>query len=708
MLGYLLRHPKSQVFAALFYSFIIYVLFFYKVFTPNFGFWGSDMVTQYYPVRVYLRDAVLNDHTFPFWSEKIFSGFPMHADMENSYLNPINVLSILLLGPMLSYKFLHLATYLIGSLFFYLLLKRKGVNLLGFMVANTAFYFGFFMLNHQVHLSIMMIAYITPLHFYLLDKFIYDNKLKYIVFQALAMANIIYWGHIQFVLIMILGLGVYALSHLNLLKIKKLLLYFVITGVLSFVFSAPLLVSNFELFKDGYRDGGVSALQGSLMPNASLVTIYPFLFKTWNNFIGPNIGYRFTYTEMYIYIGISLFSLSLLSFIFQKRDPIYYFGYFTLWLFIVLSMMQFEKFIYLDKLPLISLFRYWVRSVFILSFALSLLVGRFVSMVEFEFNIKKILTGFGLMILPFIYLYTLFLVNQTPEVIGMTEYLKTPLSKIDPQNFKYWIFFFIATLVLGIFHLWLNFRKKIIWAYGASILLVFLVLGDLYFFSKDVTNNRILSIKESDRSVKVPEYFHNRRAIVRSGLVGNQYLFIDSWSPFGYSNFVKNDYMSLLLESNIDNYKHIINRTSKNYQDVKDYRKLGIISSYQPKDNPLDTILIDLDTAPVSDLIKSYDGNVSELSRSEYGKFSFNFSSQKSGEVATFIKSDNGFRLFINGKDETSTLDKSDVFMRFNLPSGNHLVEIIYVPTDFYLGVFITLFGSFSLLIFWKKINSFI
>lgn len=319
MLGKLLANPKYQTILAVFLSFITYCLFFYKVFYPNYGFWGSDMVTQYYPVRVYLREAVLNDFQFPFWSEKIFSGFPMHADMENSYLNPINVLSILFFGPMLSYKLLHLATYLVGSLFFYLLLKRKGINLLGFLFANTAFYFAFFMLNHQVHLSIVMIAYITPLHFYLLDKYIYENKLKYIIFQSLAIANIVYWGHIQFVLIMLLGLGVYALSHISILKFKKLFIYFLIAGIFSFVFSAPLLISNYELFKDGYRDGGVSALQGSLMPNASLVAIYPFLFKTFDNFIGPNIGYRFTYTEIYVYAGISLFIIFLFSFVFQKK-----------------------------------------------------------------------------------------------------------------------------------------------------------------------------------------------------------------------------------------------------------------------------------------------------------------------------------------------------------------------------------------------------
>ena len=181
----------------------MYVVFFYKVFSPNFGFWGSDMVTEYYPVRAYLREIILTQHRFPFWSERIFSGTPIYADMENSYLNVFNVIGILFFGPMLSYKIIHILCYLIGSISIYLLLKRKNVNMLGFAVANLAYYFCFFMLNHQVHLSVILITYLAPLHFLLLDIFIEKKQLKYIVFQALALADAVYWGHIQFPLIII-------------------------------------------------------------------------------------------------------------------------------------------------------------------------------------------------------------------------------------------------------------------------------------------------------------------------------------------------------------------------------------------------------------------------------------------------------------------------------------------------------------------------
>lgn len=367
-------------------------------------------------------------------------------------------------------------------------------------------------------------------------------------------------------------------------------------------------------------------------------------------------------------------------------------------------MLQFEKFIYLDKLPLISLFRYWVRSIFILSFALSLLGARLISSINLEFNLSKNLKNMFLILLPFIYLYLLILINQTPEVLGMSEYLKKSLSKIDPGNYYIWLSILIVTVIFS-FVLLLLIRFKKSWSYFASILIVLMSFFDFYYFSKDVISHRLIYISETEERVKVPEYFHDRRAVVRSGLVGNQYLFIDSWSPFGYSNFVKNDYMNLLIDSNIDNYKHIIKKSSKTYEDVKLYRNLGIISSYQPKEDSANSVLIDLDTSPTSDLIKKYDGKVSLISKSEYGKFSFNFSGNQDSVVETYIKSDNGFRLKINGVDKTFLLDKSNVFMNFKLPSGDNTVEIYYLPSDFYLGLFITILGSILLKVFWKKLS---
>ena len=72
-----------------------YVLFYGPFLTATHYFWGSDAQIEYVPARAYLYDQIVNHHTFPFWTERMYSGFPIYADLENSYLNPVNVGSIL-------------------------------------------------------------------------------------------------------------------------------------------------------------------------------------------------------------------------------------------------------------------------------------------------------------------------------------------------------------------------------------------------------------------------------------------------------------------------------------------------------------------------------------------------------------------------------------------------------------------------------------
>ena len=680
-----------ELILALVLALLTYILFFNKVFSSSYGFWGSDMVTQYYPMRVLFYDAVLKGHYFPFWSEKLFSGFPIYADMENSYLNPFNVLGILIFGPMLSYKVLHLASYLIGSAFLYLLLKRKGVNVWGFFLANTVFYFGFFMLNHQVHQNIMMTVYLTPLHFYLLDKFIFDKKFKYIILQALALANIIFWGHIQFVLIMLIGLFLYSISHLTEISIKKLLVYFALTGVFSFLFSAPLLLPNYSLYQNSYRDGGVSALQGSLMPNAAGVTFYPFLFGTWDKFVGPNVGFRFTYTEIYTYVGISFLIFSGFALIFSKKDSLYKFAYLSLWFFILVAFAQYQEFIYLNKLPIISLFRYWVRFIFIVSFALGILVSRFASEINIPFTRKSILNGLLLLIAPIAYIIFIAYLGQSVGISSMSGYLKeTDFNKLDPLNFKYWTIILSSSILLGIVHLILNF-KKFKWINYAVIIFSALTLFDLFYFSKDVVSHRLLKLSIIEPKTKIPSELSGRRIVLRSGIVGNQYYFQDAWSPFGYSNFVKNNYMELLLESNIDNYKHIINRSSNTYEDVKNYRNLGIVAVYQPRDKASESTYIILDSSPLGDLLVNPDPASKVLERCDHGSFVFEIKNNQQEVIKTFIKSDSGWKLLIDGKP--AVIDNSDVFLKFNLASGDHRVELNYFPSVFYYGLILAGFG---------------
>src|SRR3989339_819912 len=135
MMEIISRH-KFFFFAAVL-SLSTYAIFYEQFLTPSNYFWSSeghptDAQTKHLPARTYLYDRIVNERSFPFWTEKMYSGFPVYADPENAYLNPINVASTLIFGPRMSYKVLHILEYLAGSLSLYFLLKRKGIGLLGY------------------------------------------------------------------------------------------------------------------------------------------------------------------------------------------------------------------------------------------------------------------------------------------------------------------------------------------------------------------------------------------------------------------------------------------------------------------------------------------------------------------------------------------------------------------------------------------------
>ncbi len=676
----------------------MYVVFFYKVFSPNFGFWGSDMVTEYYPVRAYLREIILTQHRFPFWSERIFSGTPIYADMENSYLNVFNVIGILFFGPMLSYKIIHILCYLIGSISIYLLLKRKNVNMLGFAVANLAYYFCFFMLNHQVHLSVILITYLAPLHFLLFDIFIEKKQLKYIVFQALALADAVYWGHIQFPLIIIFGLVLYALVHIKDIGVKQFFLYFGITGFLSLILTLPLLIPNYFLFKDGYRDGGVSYLQGSLMPNAAGTFAYPYLFKRWASYDGYLVGQRFTYTEIYNYMGISVLIIGAFAFIFLKRNKLYYFCYSLVWLVVLLSFLNNEPFLLVNKLILIDLFRYWERTVFLGSLAFGIMAACFISNPFEKLQKKDYLINLALTVAPVAYIFFLIKMNMSLEVneIGsMANYMRQNITHLRAtEDFTRWLILIGVTVLLCVgVVLVKKFKPK--YLMYISALVVFIVFADLFLFAQDVLNYRIMDIRDREKVVQIPTEYTNQRIITRSGLVGMEYLFVKSWSPFGYSNFTKNNYMRLLNQVDLTSYKHVVSKSTQTYDDVVKFQALGVVAVFQPKTEADRTLTINEN--PNTDLLSNIDPSSSYVVKSE-GHIVMNVKNNIQQTIVTYLKSDPEWRLYVDGKQ--TALDTRGVFMNFDLAAGDHKVEFIFTPYYFYYGVGILFF--FGSLFAWQ------
>ena len=654
-------------------SVVTYLLFFHLLLNFNTVFWGSDMKHKFYPARVYLYKTITAEHRFPFWTERLFTGFPIYADTENAYLNPVNVTATVLLGPILSYKIIHFVSYLIGSLAFYLFLKRRGIGIFGYAAANVIFYFSYFFINHQIHQSLLMSFYVFPLSLLLIDKFLETRKFRYVFGNAALTAYAFYWGHPQAFLIYILGLFLYAAVTMG--KFKTLLKYFVGMSWFIFLLILPQLLPSLVLNALSVRSSShenISASQGSLSPPMVFSVFYPTIFHDLAHYEGEDVDAEYSIVETYIYAGIAATLLFIAALLFMQNSNLNTFSLILIVVFVILGFAKYVPFLNIDTVPVLSLFRYWNRSFFLALFGIAALAGSFVDKIRiggFKFNKQGLLFfagGFLCLIAFFI-----FNINDAQIRLVVSRYI-LKLSK-DPY-FTAWFQTFL--LSIGLITLALvgtldNRLKRVV-----QLLVLVLVFADLLYFSRHILAARTDDIKDLVK-VHISDEFDSKRVVVEKGEIeNNESLYYKNWWPYGYSQFVYKDLYDFFKTADIKK----ITRPGGQYEKLA---PLGVTAVIYEKD------IVYLREKTGLDLLKTAVRGVYTV-KSE-GRVELVLETEKSLLIETFLKYYPGWRLTVNGK--RAKIYKSGLFMEFFLPAGVNTVVFRYVPIHFYYGVLLSFFG---------------
>jgi hypothetical protein len=658
-------------------------VFYGQFLTPSHYFWGSDAQIEYVPARTYFYDKIVNEHSFPFWTEKLYSGFPIYADLENAYLNPINDASILIFGPQLSYKILHVLEYLIGSLSLFFLMKRKGIGLLGFAAANAIFYFNTFSIDHQIHFNIIMAFYLIPTAFLLADLFIEKRRLSYLFLESLVVANAVLWGHMQSAIIVFMGIFAYmAVFSFKKMKLKTFIFYFAVLILLIGVETFPQILPSYNFFSASSREADLNYLKGSLTPQMAIFSFVPYLLGNNVHFMGKKIDKGFTYTEIYTYLGISSVLLSGLALLLLKKSRDIILAYIFIWIFLIFSFMDYNK-MFPPSTPLITLFRDWERTVALSSFGVALLVGIFVEKIK-EVSVKNLRTGFFFVASPLAYLWLLNKANENNSLIKRVAKLTTfehirayqyfpVLSGIVLSLLVILIAFFVVKKMAP------NIFTKIL--LPMKIILVGIVFFDLIYFSKDVLAFRLQDISKY-KITPIPAELANKRTVLGSVKVtGMESLYYNTWSPFGYSQFKEDAYEKYFNRLGLGDIKISSDKVPKeNFQPLKD---AGIVAIARAEginflnDNKLDVLKNNLD----GDYVKKSEG-----------KIIMHINNPADTVVSTYLKYDPNWRVKVDGQQTQIT--KNGIFFDFPLSQGSHLVEIYYYPKPFFVAVIFSLISG--------------
>jgi hypothetical protein len=665
-------------------SFLTYVIFYGQFLTPSHYFWSNegqqtDAETKHVPARTYLYDKIVHEHTFPFWTEKVYSGFPIYADPENAYLHPVNVASILVFGPRLSYKVLHLLEYLIGSLSLYFLLKRKGVGLLGYAAANAIFYFNTFSIDHQIHFNMMMSLYLIPTAILLADLFIERRRLLFILLESLVIANAILWGHIQSAVLIFMGIFIYmVIFSFKKMRVSTFLLYFISLTLLVTVETLPQIVPTYKLLSQSSRSSGTDYLKGSLNPRMAIFSFVPYLLGGYQNFMGRQINNDITYNEVYIYIGISSIILSALALLLLKKSRDIFLAFVFIWIFLLFGFIAYNK-IFPDSTPLITLFREWGRTAALSSFGIALLVGIFVEKIN-EVSFKYIRTGMLFVLSPMAYIWILIKMSEG----GITRELAYYTSYHYIQTYPYFPALKAIVLILaGTLLLYFIVKKryprllpKLL--LPVKMIFVLIIFFDLIYFSRDVLAFRLQDISNYKIPV-APQEFENKRVVLNAQTIkGMESLYCGNWSPFGSSQLKNKDYVHYLNKIGIE-LGGISSSSVPLPPNYQKFKEAGIVAI-----STIDGIIY-LNSSGLDLLKNSVDGHYVEKKE---GHVIMQINNPADTQINTYLRYDPNWDVKIDGRE--TKIVKDGIFFDFPLSKGDHLVKISYSPKTFYVCLIIS------------------
>lgn len=675
---------------AIIISVLMYFLFFFPLLSSDTYLGGSDADKFFYPSRHYLYESLQN-RKFPFWTERILSGFPIYADSEMGYLNPVNILATAIFGPFNSYKVLNLIFYLIGSIAFYLFLRRKGANLLGFVAANAIYYFSFFHLFHIQHFNFVLTTFMIPTGVYLFDTYLIKKKARWLVIHLFLSSLLFYFGSFQSVLLFLFASFLYfsvtAFGHISIVKLSKVFFLYFISLLL---LSLPLLLPTIELFFLSSRFyQQIPMLQGSFNPLMVVNMFYPFLFGYGASYKWNMVSGEYFIHETYIYVGFSSLVLGFFGLNFVKDIRLKKYLKLLIVSFFILGFLAYIPILRQLPIPVVSVFRYWGRSIVIFNFAIAVLVALFLSENR-KFSMSSFKSSFMFSFGIALYLLLLLVANVTSAATNLTA--KIFLAGAFEFNKLFVAWLTIVVLTLFVLYKSLTARENRKQIYRA--LLTLIVVFDLFSFGFGIGLDYIRNIDNVffiDRSEELSEFSNQRIAYYSRKNYWSMGLYYPTWGILGYSQYVPASYLNQLKSAKIyDNER--LNDQDLFFDSLND---VGVTHMFYYGG------ILEYEKRPY-DLINHFDGEIVEDTRSE-GAFSFDIRSNSYQTIRTKIRNYPGWTLTVNGLNESFTNNKEDVYLELDLAEGRYNINIVFVPKIFYIGVLLSLLSLISITMLIKE-----
>lgn len=344
------------------------------IYTPDFG--SSDAFHFNYALKDFLSQS-LKDNQLPLWSDNINSGFPLLAEGQIGTFNVFNLLLFKFLPSYLAFNLSIIIIFITLIIGHYLYLKSLKLTTLPSILGATAFSFSTYFVAKITHLNHIQAASFLPFILFFLEEYLKNPRVKYLIFTAFFFSQQIFSGYpmmvfITFLLISFRLIFFFWQKKFKTFKILFFLLPFTITAFLTLSLSAIQLFPQLQYLKASNLKLGFTFKQ---------IVQYSYHFKNLLRFLNPfSIGNptNGTYNsvkygifwETSSFLGTFPFLLAMFSLFLIKKAQIKYF--FSLILIsLLLSFGQSSPLYFIFTLFPFNLFRVPSRYLLIGVFAFS-------------------------------------------------------------------------------------------------------------------------------------------------------------------------------------------------------------------------------------------------------------------------------------------------------------------------------------------------
>lgn len=711
--------------------FIVNVIFFLPLFFPNLKliitpeYGGGDQNILHYPVKFAYQQA-LQQNKFLFWLKDSGAGYPIFAEQEVGFFDPINILTLKLLPFALALNTQLLIYFFILSISSYFLARNYNLNKILSCLFAISLTYSCFVTSNIVHVShLSSLAYI-PLILALSIRAIKVNKIFNWILLLCSIVVQFISGHVQYfiygfiIVILVQAIDLFFkrkrfsdIVDLSLLKI--LLIYFIAILLVAFQF-LPLV----ELFFNSVRTSSSIGFQQRSDLKLLLTIFYPFIYYNHNlisstKYILNPVIFPWDSNFFYGFAPLTAF----IFLIFRKTRTNFYraldseFKPLIICLFVILVFYLGScspiSFIY--SFPPFSLLRANERITFLVLLVFLLINLRVLLLIN-KNKFFNLLISF-ILVLTFNINYLCFY-NLHVTTSATTYSNTTNTNKIDGRIYS------VITFYNKLFKYLVNngFDRSVDNAYLNFIQLIKNQNQNIYSQTNSFNlptsgfniNNHSLILNLIDSKDTRSELYQkivvdtNNLNLFWLRACAIKYLF----SPYPYNLSPELSLKKLERTKIAPVYQYEVKNTLSRfqfYQKIIFTQSLNDLIDYSKK---LDNSWVFVHEKINQELPRSttkFNRRINRINIDDNEHLKVQITSN---EMSLFVLADTfypGWHAYIDGK-ETKIYRANLMFRGIVLPKGEHIVEFKYIPHSFYLGVGVsgmTIVGLVVIIIFLKK-----